>query len=73
MITMPARSQPLPACGLTREEIAAWARESRRKQGLPDKIEDPVITAKVRALLTARGWPPPWAARPGDLDADEAA
>jgi hypothetical protein len=51
----------LPAHGMTPEEIHAWVIESRREQGLPDKEEDPAIVAKAIALLTARGWPPPWA------------
>jgi len=63
----------LPAHGRTPDEVHAWVVQSRREQGLPDKEEDPAIVAKAIALLTARGWPPPWAARPGDLDADDPA
>jgi hypothetical protein len=60
---------PLPAHGMTSEEVVAWARESRREQGLSEKVEDPAIIAKAIALLTARGWPPPWASQPDELDA----
>ncbi len=62
----------LPAHGRTPDEVHAWVVQSRREQGLPEKVEDPAIVAKAIALLTARGWPPPWAARPGDLDAEAA-
>ena len=63
---------PGPRRAWTPEELDAWLAKSRGSQGLPFFLEDPAIIAKLIALLTARGWPPPWASRPDDLDDDQA-
>jgi hypothetical protein len=38
------------AHGLTAEQIAEWTRRSRERQGLPPKITDPIILARVYTL-----------------------
>jgi hypothetical protein len=38
---------------MTPAEIAAWTTASRRAQGLPDRIEDPAILARVAILAFA--------------------
>lgn len=37
---------------LTAVEVAAWWHEQRAAQGLPDKITDPAILARVITLAT---------------------
>jgi hypothetical protein len=65
-------SPQYPATRMTHADLVAWVRESRREQGLPEKVEDPAIIAKLIALMTARGWPPPARAdQPDDLAADQ--
>lgn len=36
-----------------RERIRAWVARSRAEQGLPSTVQDPVVLAKVAALLLA--------------------
>ncbi len=38
--------------GLTREELAAWVARSRREQGLPVKVVDPVTVCRLAEALT---------------------
>jgi len=38
---------------MTPEEKAAWAAESRAKQGLPPGIENPAILARIAAIVEA--------------------
>jgi hypothetical protein len=57
---------------MTHAQLATWVRESRRQQGHPEFVEDQATIDKVIALMTARGWPPPWASQPDDLDAEAA-
>ena len=38
---------------LDREDVARLVRESRRRQGLPDRVCDPGTLARVAALVTA--------------------
>lgn len=59
-----------PVTGMTHAQLAAWVRETRRSQGLPEFIKDQETVDRVVALMTARGWPPPWASQPDDLDAE---
>lgn len=37
---------------MSRSDLAAYVAESRRSQGLPARVEDPVVLARVAALLT---------------------
>ena len=39
---------------MSREEVATWVVESRRKQGLPEHVTDPATLAELAAdVLTA--------------------
>ena len=40
---------------MDQQEIEAWVAASREAQGLPPKIEDPSILAKVVNLLSEEG------------------
>jgi hypothetical protein len=40
---------PIP--GLTRQQFEAWFAKSRGRQGLPLHVHDPVILAKVAAIV----------------------
>ena len=44
---------------LDREDVARLVRESRRRQGLPDRVCDPGTLARVAALVTASLRPSP--------------
>lgn len=39
------------AHGMTPAELAKWVEQSRKAQGLPPKITDPVVLRKVAVLL----------------------
>jgi hypothetical protein len=41
---------PTRAHGLTAAQISEWTRRSRARQGLPARITDPVVLAKVVTL-----------------------
>jgi len=36
---------------VTRDELAAWVERTRREQGHPPHVEDPVVLGRVAALL----------------------
>jgi hypothetical protein len=38
---------------MTLAEVADWTTASRRAQGLPDRIEDPAVLARVATLAFA--------------------
>jgi hypothetical protein len=38
---------------MTPAEVADWTTASRRAQGLPDRIEDPTVLARVATLAFA--------------------
>jgi len=32
--------------------VTRWIEDSRRRQGLPDRVEDPVVLDEIAAILT---------------------
>lgn len=51
---------------LSGEALAAWVTESCAEQGVPVKVTDPVVVARVGVLLTGRGPSGPQAERGPD-------
>jgi hypothetical protein len=52
---------------VTRDEVRAWVRETRARQGLPPTVTDPATLAELAVLVVES-----MSARGGDAD-DEAA
>ena len=49
-----ANEEPLPGVATSAGfDMEAWVRQSRERQGLPAKVEDPELLAKVAAFLLA--------------------
>ena len=51
---------------LTGDGLRAWVEASCSAQGVPVKVTDPMVVARVGVLLTGKGSAPPQAKRGGD-------